>query len=95
MVIAAMKLNDAYSLDRTEVLWLRWTAQGIGEVLPLAQGRGGVQEELPHIQGVAAARAQEGREELAIPHSRSGGLAVRRYPLFKVRSSGCALLEQP
>ena len=30
----------------------------------------------------------------ATPHSRSGGAAVRRYPLSKVRSSGCALLEQ-
>ena len=29
------------------------------------------------------------------PHSRSGGAAVRRYPSSKVRSSGCALLEQP
>ena len=27
--------------------------------------------------------------------SRSGGVAVRRYPSSKVRSSGCALLEQP
>ena len=30
----------------------------------------------------------------AIPRSRSGGAAVRRYPSSKVRSSGCALLEQ-
>ena len=29
------------------------------------------------------------------PHSRLGGAAVRRYPSSKVRSSGCALLEQP
>ena len=28
-------------------------------------------------------------------HSRSGGAAVRRYPSSKVRSRGCALLEQP
>ena len=27
-------------------------------------------------------------------HSRSGGAAVRRYPLSKVRSSGCTLLER-
>ena len=27
-------------------------------------------------------------------HSRSGGVAVRRYPSSKVRSSGCVLLEQ-
>ena len=30
----------------------------------------------------------------ATPRSRSGGAAVRRYPSSKVRSSGCALLEQ-
>ena len=30
----------------------------------------------------------------ATPCSMSGGVAVRRYPLSKVRSSGCALLEQ-
>ena len=69
--------------------------RGSGEKIPLAQGRGGGQEELPHIQGVAAARAQKGREELAIPHSRSEGAAVRRYPSSKVRSSSCTLLEQP
>ena len=28
-------------------------------------------------------------------HSRSGGAAIRRYPLSKVRSTGCTLLEQP
>ena len=31
----------------------------------------------------------------ATPRSRSGGALVWRYPLFKVRSSGCTLLEQP
>ena len=31
----------------------------------------------------------------AIPHSRSAGVVVRRYPWSKVRSSGSALLEQP
>ena len=30
----------------------------------------------------------------ATPRSRPGGAAVRRYPSSKVRSSGCALLEQ-
>ena len=35
-----------------------------------------------------------GRPRGAIPHSRSGGLAVRRYPSSKVRSSSCTLLEQ-
>ena len=31
----------------------------------------------------------------AIPCARSGGVALRRYPSHKVRSSGCAWLEQP
>ena len=31
----------------------------------------------------------------ATPRSRSGGVAVRRYPSSTVKSSGCALLEQP
>ena len=31
----------------------------------------------------------------AVLHSRSGGAVVRRYPSSKVRSSSCALLEQP
>ena len=37
--------------------------------------------------------AGEPRE--AAPWSRSGGAAARRYPSFKVRRGGCALLEQP
>ena len=36
-----------------------------------------------------------GGPRIAIPHSRSGGEAVRRYPSSKVKSRGCALLEQP
>ena len=31
----------------------------------------------------------------ATPRSRSGRVAVRRYPSSNVRSRGCALLEQP
>ena len=34
-----------------------------GEELPHARGRGGGQERQPHIQGVVAARVQEGQEE--------------------------------
>ena len=55
--------------------------------------RGGSREELPYVQGVVAARAQEGRDELL--HVSSGRVAVRRYPSSKVRSSGCVLLEEP
>ena len=35
------------------------------------------------------------RAERSSQHSRSEGVAVRRYPSSKVRSSSCALLEQP
>ena len=35
------------------------------------------------------------RAERATPHSRSRGVAVRRYPSSEVRSSSSALLEQP
>ena len=57
--------------------------------------RGGGREEQPHVQGVVAAQAQEGLEELLHGPSRSGGVVVRRYPSSKVRSRCCALLEQP
>ena len=62
---------------------------------------------LPHIQGQglwqrgATPRPRSGGctdaggLRGATPYSRSGGAAVRRYPSSKVRSSGCALLEQP
>ena len=56
--------------------------------------RGGGLEELPHVQGAAAALGT-GEPRGATPHSRSGGVAMRRYLSSKVRSSGCALLEQP
>ena len=68
-------------------------------------GKGG-QEELPHIRdqgwwpGGATPRPRSsacmgtGGPTRATPHSRSGGATMRRYPSSKVRSSGCALLEQ-
>ena len=59
----------------------------------MSEARGGSREELAHVQGVVAARAQEGREELLHVQGQEGA-AVRRYPSSKVRSSGCALLEQ-
>ena len=43
----------------------------------------------PRSSGCAGAGGPRG----AIPHSRLGGAAVRRYPSSKVRSSGCTLLE--
>jgi len=55
--------------------------------------KGGGQEEQPHVQGVVAAWAQEGREELLHVQGQEGW-PVRRYPSSKIRSSGCTLLEQ-
>ena len=58
---------------------------------PKASSGGG--EEQPHLQGAVAAQAQECLEELF--HVQ--GQERRRWeiPWSKVRSSGCALLEQP
>ena len=61
------------------------------EEQPQSDIRGGGQEELLHVQGAVAVRVQEGLEELF--HFQ--GQEMRRYPLSKVRSSSCALLEQP
>jgi len=49
-------------------------------------------EATPHPRSGGCMGAGGPRE--AIPRSRSGGAAVRRYLSSKVRSSGCALLEQ-
>ena len=57
---------------------------------PTSEATGGSWEEQPHIQGVVAAPAQEGLEELFHIQCQEGW----RYLLSKVRSSGCALLEQ-
>ena len=47
----------------------------------------------PHLRSGGCAGT--GGPRGATPCSRSGGAVVRRYPSLKVRSSGCALLEQP
>ena len=67
---------------------------------PTPEVRGGSQEEQLQVQGAVAAWAQEGLEELSHIEGqegqrRSGRAEVRRYPSSKVRSKGCALLEQP
>ena len=54
---------------------------------PTSEVRGSSQDELPHVQGLAAAWMQEGREELVHIHSQEGDSS-------KVRSSGCTLLDQ-
>ena len=73
---------------------------------PRPEARGGGREELPNARGQgrrpggATPRPRSsgcmgaGGPRGAIPRSRSGGAVVRRYPSSKVRSSGCALLEQ-
>ena len=78
---------------------LQWHRSGLEE-LPGTQGQGqqqkgatprprsGSRQELPHVQGAS------GGPRGSIPCSRLGGLAMRRYPSSKVRSSGCPLLEQ-
>ena len=57
---------------------------------PLPEVRGSGQEEQPLIQGVVAAQAQEGLEELL--HVQGQEAAVRRDLSSKIRSSSCALL---
>ena len=70
---------------------------------PEARGSGG--EELPNARGRglqprgATPRPRSGGSGAggpkgATPCSRSGGVAVRSYPSSKVRSRGCASLEQ-
>ena len=67
---------------------------GSREDLPHAEARGRGRQEQPHLQGVVAAQGAGGPRG-ASPRSSSEGTVVRRYPLFKVSSSSCTLLEQP
>ena len=78
-----------------------------GRSYPTTEARGGGWEEQPHAKGQgrqpggptpcprSSGCAGAGGPRGAIPCSRSGRAVVRRYHLSKVRSSGCALLEQP
>ena len=71
---------------------------------PTPEARGDGREKLPPLPLAAAQRSYptskkrllRGARGLrgATPRSKSEGAAVRRYPSSKVRSSGCALLEQ-
>ena len=84
----------------------RLRSGAVAESARLQQDRNS-QEELPHVQGQgrwlggamprprSSGCAGAGRPRGATSCSRSGGAAVKIYPLSKVRSSGCALLEQP
>ena len=74
---------------------------------PTSEARGRGWEDLPHAWGQgrqpggatpppsSCGCVGTGGPRGAIPHSRSEGAAVSRYPSSKVRSSGCTLLEQP
>ena len=69
-------------------------ANGSREEAPRARGQGwrlGGATPCPVSSGCVGAGGPRG----AIPRWRSGRAAVRRYPSSKVRSSSCALLEQP
>ena len=58
-----------------------------------SEARGGVWEGQPHIQGALAARAPEGQRSYSTFKVGTGGGA--EIPVVQVRSSGCALLEEP
>ena len=60
---------------------------------PKPKARASGREDQSHIQEAVAAQAQVGIEELSHVEGQEGQ-QVRRYPLSKVRSNGCALLEQ-
>ena len=60
----------------------------LGELrAPSCDGAGTAERSYPTPEVPAAERSY--------PRSRSGGAALRRYSSSKVRSGGCALLEQP
>ena len=74
---------------------------------PPSKARGNSWEELPHTRGQgwwprpgtpcprSGGCKGAGGPRGAISRSKSGGVAVKRYPSFNIRSSSCALLEQP
>ena len=64
----------------TDVRTGQWQLRGTGAVAARHRGRGCV---------------AQGRPRGATPRPRSGAAAERSYSMSKVRSSGCALLEQP
>ena len=78
-----------------------------GRTYPMPEARDSSPEDLPYTQsqGLRPGGANPspksggctgaGGPRGAIPRSRSEGSVVRRYPSSKVRSSSCALLEQP
>ena len=96
------------AMDRSEAHRHRWTTQKhCLEELPFAwdQGqqprgatphpRSGVAAEMSNPRQKSGGCPGAGEPRGATERSRTGGVAKRWYPSSKVRSSGCALLEQP
>ena len=76
----------------TECAMLQWHRSG-REALPHFRGQGRWQRRVtPCSRTISCLGA--GGPRGATPCSRSGGVAMRRYPSSKVRNSSCALLEQ-
>ena len=67
-----------------------WGAGG-REELHISEVRRGRQKEQPHVQGVHRCR----KAERSYSMFKLRRAAMRRYTSSKVRSSSCALLEQP
>ena len=71
------------------------TAQEQPRSYPTSEVRGGGWEEQPQPPRTGGCTGTGGLTGAMWSSARSGGIAVRRYPSSQVRSSGCALLEQP
>ena len=88
--VAAPRLRSEAEAESARLRWRRNSREELPHTRGQGQRLGGA---TPHPRSSGCAGA--GGPRRAIPCSRSGGEAVRRYPSSKVRSRGCALLEQP
>ena len=66
---------------KTKLLFLQFSSGAAERSYPMPEVRGSDWEELPHIQGEATARAQEGRESYSTFKVRRGGR--EEIPLFQ------------
>ena len=64
-----------------------------GRSHPASEARGSSRKEQPHVQGVVAARVQEGLEEPTHVEGQEG--QWEEIPLIQGKEQGCAMLEQP
>ena len=94
-----LKHNPSLSVNKTYLLSLKltfseWPAAGVAErSYPTTEVRDSGLEELTYIQEAVAMQGTGGPRG-ATPRLRSGGAAVGRYPSSKLKSNGCAFLEQ-